>query len=641
MKRFVTLFLLVISLSIFAQDEDKGAIQRLPNGIQRSTHQHFSPDGGPVDKVNVCPPSWWLGMKNMELEIMIHDENIADLKPTITYDGVRIESSKRLASPNYLFIQVQIDTRAKAGRFEIQLKQNNTIVKKYNYELQNKSKTRERIQNLNSSDFIYLIMPDRFSNGDPSNDLFPDMEQKEIDRSKMYFRHGGDLQGIIDHLDYLQELGVTALWLNPALENNQPYESYHGYAITDHYNIDKRFGDNALFKKLSDECQKRGIKMVMDIIHNHVGDKHWFVQDIPSEDWLNQWDEFTRTTYRAPTHMDPHVSDFDHKRMTDGWFDHHMPDLNQRNPHLAKYLIQNNIWWIEYAGLDGYRVDTYAYPDQAFMADWGKAMQAEYPQVHHFAETWVHGAAVQAHFTEDNNLTEGYNSNMPGVTDFQLYYAINEALDRDQDWTGGAARIYYTIAKDFLYEDPMRNVVFLDNHDLSRFYSMVKEDDDKFKSGIAFLLTTRGIPMLYYGTEILMKNYSDPDGKVREDFPGGWEGDIANKFAKEGRTKKEEATFSYVKKLANFRKKSNALKQGALKQFVPENGVYVYFRSFGNEKVMVIMNTHKEEQSVSLDRYVEELGGKKAFRDVISERDLPIAKELKVPGNQTFVLQLR
>jgi len=640
MKRYLVVFLLLVNFNLFAQDDDKWDTQRLPDGIQRSTHQHYFPDGGSVEKVNICPPNWWVGMKNPALEIMIHDENIADLIPKISFNGVSIKSSNRLASPNYLFIQVEISPRAKAGKFEIQLQQNDKTIKTYNYELQDKGTSRERIQNLNSSDFIYLIMPDRFANGDPKNDLFVDMEQKEIDRSKMYFRHGGDLQGIIDHLDYLQELGVTALWLNPAMENNQPYESYHGYAITDHYKIDKRFGDNALFKKLTDECQKRGIKMVMDIIHNHVGDKHWFIQDIPSEDWLNQWDEFTRTTYRAPTHMDPHVSDFDHKRMTDGWFDHHMPDLNQRNPHLAKYLIQNNIWWIEYAGLDGYRVDTYAYPDQAFMAEWGKAMQAEYPQVHLFAETWVHGGAVQAHFTEDNDLTQGYNSNMPGVTDFQLYYAINEALDRDQGWTEGVARIYYTLAKDFLYEDPMRNVVFLDNHDLSRFYSMVKENDDKFKSGIAFLLTTRGIPMMYYGTEILMKNYSDPDGKVREDFPGGWEDDKVNKFVKEGRTKQEEGMHAYVKKLANFRKKSKALKEGTLKQFVPEGGVYVYFRSFGEEKIMVIMNTSNKPKSIIMNRFAEELEGKKGFKDVISEKTFPIDETLLLFKNQTLILQV-
>ncbi len=381
--------------------------------------------------------------------------------------------------------------------------------------------------------------------------------------------------------------------------------------------------------------------MIMDIIHNHVGDKHFFIEDIPSEDWLNQWDEFTRTTYRAPTLMDPHTSEYDKKLMSDGWFDHHMPDLNQRNPHLATYLIQNNIWWIEYAGLDGYRIDTYAYPDQAFMADWGKAVMDEYPHFHMFAETWVHGSAVQAHFTEDNNLTEGYNSHMPAVTDFQLYYAINEALDRGQGWTEGIARVYFTLAKDFLYKDASRNVVFLDNHDLSRFYSMIKENDDKFKSGIAFLLTTRGIPMLYYGTEIKMKNYSDPDGKVREDFPGGWKEDKTNKFQASGRTDAENEIHDFVTTLANYRKKNKVLQTGELTQFVPVDGVYVYFRHNARKKVMVIMNTHEKEADVSLARFKEFLEGHSKAMNIIDGTNVSLGESLKVKGFTTQVLELK
>ena len=634
-----TLFILLFSFSLFAQEED--STQRLPDGVEKSTFKHFSPSAKKVEQAKICPPNWWIGMNNPILEIMIHDTDVATLFPKISHKGISIKKTSRLASPNYLFIELEIAENTPVGSFKIELvNAKSKSIKTYDYSLAKKGNQKDRIQTLSDEDFIYLIMPDRFANGDTSNDVFKDMQQNEIRRDLMYFRHGGDLQGIIDHLDYIEELGVTALWLNPVLDNDQPYESYHGYAITDHYSIDQRFGSNELFRKLTDECEKRGIKMIMDIIHNHVGDKHWFIQDLPSEDWLNQWEEFTKTTYRAPTLMDPHASELDKKVMSDGWFDHHMPDLNQRNPHLAKYLIQNNIWWIEYAGLDGYRVDTYAYPDQGFMSDWGKAIQEEYPEFHMFAETWVHGNAVQSHFTQDDNTTEGYNSYMPAVTDFQLYYAINEALQKNQGWTEGAARIYFTLAKDFLYSNPEKNVVFLDNHDLSRFYSMIGEDNDKFKSGIAFLLTTRGIPMMYYGTEILLKNYSDPDGKVRQDFPGGWKGDKANKFEESGLNDEEKDVFQYVKKLANYRKNNPVLQSGELTQYVPVDGVYVYFRHNAEKTVMIIMNTHKEKTKVQLKRFQGNINGAKQATNIMTNEKISLEESISIEGFSTILIEL-
>ncbi len=639
MKLSIYLYLFLFPVLLLAQEEDKGATQRLPDGVQRATHQHYSPEGGKVDRVRICPPNWWVGMKHNTLEVMLYDQDIASLTAKINYPGVRLVATTRLENPNYLFITLAISNEAKPGTFNIQLTQDRKVIKQYPYSLLARKKDAQRITQLDASDLIYLIMPDRFANGDASNDVFAEMHQKEINREKMFFRHGGDLQGILDRLDYLEALGVTALWLNPVLENDQPYESYHGYAITDHYAVDKRFGDNALFERLTAACQKRGIKMVMDIIHNHVGDQHWFIQDIPSEDWIHQFDSFTKTTYRAPTLMDPNASEYDKKLMSDGWFDQHMPDLNQKHPQLAKYLIQNNIWWIEYAGVDAYRIDTYAYPDQDFMATWAKAIQTEYPQVHLFAETWVHGAAVQAQFTEDNFLRGDYNSYTPGVTDFQLYYAINEALQQKQGWTNGAARIYYTLAKDFLYEDPKRNVVFLDNHDLSRFYSVIGENKAKFKSGIAFLMTTRGIPMLYYGTEILLKNFTDPDGKVRQDFPGGWATDKTNKFVESGRTKEEQAIFTYVKRLANFRKNSKALTEGKLVQFVPENGIYVYFRIAPTETVLVIMNTHDEATTIGLERYREGMGNKLSAKNVMTDAVVNLKDKLSLDANETLILK--
>ncbi len=647
MRSILSLLFLLTSFSLLwhplsGQEEDPNdPTRRLPDGVKRSTHTHYAPDGAKVDQARICPPSWWVGMENSRLELMIYDQDIANLKAEVDHKGVKVIATKRLANPNYLFVELEIAPECEAGSFEIRLKHKRYTQRKYSYELAKKGTRKNKVETLNAQDFIYLIMPDRFANGDPSNDVFDEMTQKEIRRDLMFFRHGGDLQGIIDHLDYIQSLGVTALWLNPVLENDQPYESYHGYAMTDHYAIDRRFGSNELFKELSDACQERGIKMIMDIIHNHVGDQHWFIQDIPSEDWLHQYESFTKTTYRAPTLMDPYASEADKALMSDGWFDHHMPDLNQKNPHLATYLIQNNIWWIEYAGLDGYRIDTYAYPDQAFMQDWAKAIQREYPDFHMFAETWVHGAAVQAQFTQNNQLRGDYNSHMPGVTDFQLYYAINEALQKPQGWTEGAAKIYYTLAKDFLYEDPYRNVVFLDNHDLSRFFAMVGEDDRKFKSGIAFLLTTRGIPMMYYGTELQFNNFSDPDGKVRQDFPGGWAEDTVNKFEAAGRSKQEQSAFDYVSSLANYRKNSKALTTGKLTQFVPQDGIYVYFRSSDDERIMVVMNTADEEKKLKLDRFKEGIQKASAAKDIVSGEKFDLNDDLTLPPFTTFVLKLQ
>jgi glycosidase len=365
---------------------------------------------------------------------------VAYFYPTVDYPGINVIEVSRVANPNYLFITLNITQDASPGEFLITLVRDGQN-KVFRYELQPRETDPERINPVDPSDLIYLLMPDRFANGDPSNDSFGDMAQTGIDRSKMFFRHGGDLQGIIDHLDYLEELGITTLWLNPVQENDQPYESYHGYAITDHYNIDKRFGDNALYKQLVDECQKRGMKVIMDVIYNHVGDNHWFINDLPAFDWIHQFTEFKRTTYRAPTLMDPYASYYDKMMMADGWFDYHMPDLNQKNEKLATYLIQNSIWWVEYAGLDGYRVDTYAYPDQDFMGQWVKAIKEEYPDFHMYAETWVHGTPIQAYFADNAMELASTSSPIEAVTYFQVYYAIKVALTEEQGWKSAAARV--------------------------------------------------------------------------------------------------------------------------------------------------------------------------------------------------------
>lgn len=589
----------------------------------------------------VEPSFWWVGMKNPELQLIVHGDKIAERSVSLQYPGVQLSAVHKVENPNYLFVDLLISPDAAPGSFAITFNKEGTKKLVYNYQLKQRDRSPNRIQGVTNKDFIYLIMPDRFANGDKRNDVVKGMKETALNRDSMYYRHGGDIQGIIDHLDYLKDLGVTTLWLNPVLENDQPKTSYHGYANTENYKIDPRFGTNELYKKLVDECHARGMKVIKDLVHNHIGSEHWTIKDMPSKDWVHQWPVYTKSSFRDQVLFDPYAADNDKKQMTDGWFDYHMPDMNQANPYVRKYFTQSHIWWIEYAGLDGFRLDTYAYNDPVFMAEWGKAIKAEYPRFTFFAETWVHGIPNQAFFTQGNTVNRGFDTELPGVTDFQCLWAINEALNGKFGWDDGVTRLYTTIASDFVYQDPTRNVVFLDNHDLSRFYSVVGEDFNKYKSGIAWLLTTRGIPEMYYGTEILMKNFSDPDGKVREDFKGGWSDDKVNKFTAQGRTAKENEAFNYVRTLANYRKNNPVLQTGRLMQYVPENGVYVYFRYNDEKTVMVIMNTGDKEADLNTSRFIQRTAGFNSAVEVTSGENLASIQTIKAPAKTTLVLELK
>ncbi len=614
--------------------------QYLPLGMDVAEYHYLSAEGKKVDQTRISPPFWWVDMANTSLEIMLYDQNIKDYDVNISAKaGVTLKKVYRVQNPNYLFIEVLVGPGTEAGNFDIVLSQGGQN-KKYTYELKEREKKTSSSQGLNSSDFIYLIMPDRFANGDYSNDSFEEMEQSGIHRGKMYFRHGGDLQGIIDHLDYLEELGVTALWLNPVLENDQPYASYHGYAITDHYQIDRRFGSNELYKTFVEACHKRGIKVIMDIIFNHCGHKHWLMKDIPSEDWVHQWPEFTKSNFRASVLTDPHASKADTKQLLDGWFDYSMPDLNQQNERLANYFIQNTIWWVEYSGQDAYRIDTWFFPDQAFLSDWAKRMQEEFPNLGMYGETWAQMQSVQASFAQNSGLNIEAKSYLPSITDFQVNFAIEEALMEEQTWTEGAARLYYTIAQDFLYENPLRNVIFLDNHDKTRIFSYLKEDVSKLKSGLTLLLTLRGIPSMYYGTEQAFAGVSDPDGKVRQDFLGGWKEDSVDKFTSSGRSALENEVFDYVSTLANYRKNTPALHSGKTMHFVPENGIYVFFRYNADKTIMVILNTNDEAKEVNTERFEERMAGFSAGKNVVSGTLLKNINDITIPENSTLVIEL-
>jgi glycosidase len=472
-----------------------------------------------------------------------------------------------------------------------------------------------------------------------NNDIVKNTTQQSLHRDSILCRHGGDLKGIIQHLDYINDLGATAIWLNPVQENNQPKESYHGYAITDHYKIDSRLGNLNDYKNLVNTAHQKNMKVIMDMVFNHTGNEHYLYKNKPSNDWFHSFNTFTRTNYRATTLMDPYASKYDKNLMQNAWFDKHMPDLNQQNNNLADYLIYNSVWWIETTGINGFRVDTWAYPDQNFMKNWTNAIKNEYPNFTIFGEVWEHGPAIQAKFAV--NIYEKENKgDMPGCIDFELYYAINDALTKEFGWTEGAAKIYYTLAQDFLYENAKRNVIFLDNHDLSRFTSMIDGNIEKFKSGIAFLLTTRGTPSLFYGTEILMKAWSNPDAKVRLDFPGGWEKDSVNKFTSSGRNQQENEAFNYIKKLAHYRKKCEAITNGNLTQFVPENGIYVYFRTIEKQKVMVIMNTNNKEITLETARYKEIIAQSNYGIDIMSDAKMSNIQQINLKSNQTLVVEL-
>lgn len=637
--------LLIAATGAFAQ-EDKSIynddpMQTIPLGTKEAEYYYRYAKGGKVDQARIEPPFWWVGMHHPTVELIIYDQDIKNASVSVNYPGVKVNKVSQEQNPNYLFVELTIGPGAAAGKFPIVLTSNGKS-KSYEYELRNRNNGAGRAQGLTSADFIYTLMPDRFANGDPGNDSYADMNAGGTHRGKIFFRHGGDILGIMERLDYLQDLGVTAIWPTPVLENDQPYASYHGYAVTDHYQIDKRFGSNELYLQFVEKCHARGMKVVMDIIHNHVGDQHWFIRDLPSEDWIHQFPEFTRSIYREPVWMDPYGSETDKNATANGWFDRHMPDLNQKNPHLANFLIQNNIWWIEYSGHDAYRIDTYYYPDQEFLSKWCKRIKDEYPNFHLFGETWVHGPAVQAFFTQNNHLVEGFNSNLPGVTDFQIHYAITESISGKQGWTDGVNKLYYTLAQDFLYEDPYRNVLFLDNHDTNRYFSSIGENMAKYKSGIALMMTLRGIPSIYYATEILMTGQGGAFGEAgRRDFPGGWRDDKVDKFKASGRSPKEQEAFEYVRKLAQYRKQNPVLHRGKLMQYVPDNGVYTYFRYDGKKTVMVVFNSTDKPVEVATARFHERLAGYNSAMDVISGQTLGNLAKISLQPSETKVLELR
>jgi neopullulanase len=597
-----------------------------------------------AQEVNMYPTNWWVGMKNPALQIMLHGDKIGLSTINIqTIAGVQLKKVYKAENPNYIFIDLVIAATTKPGRLQIDIRKTDGTTTSLPYELNARRKGlgTEFAQGVTSADLVYLAMPDRFSNGDKTNDKLAGLLDQTLNRDSIFHRHGGDLKGIINHLDYLQDIGITTLWMTPIWENNMPDRTEHGYAITNHYKVEPRFGTNEDYAALSDALHKKGMKLIQDAVYNHTGLYHFFVQDKPMKDWLHEWPAYTGTTYKEQPLFDPYAASSDKKKMLDGWFTPMMPDLNQNNPYLANFLIQHAIWSVEEFGVDGWRVDTYMYNDLNFMNRCNKALITEYPKISIFGETWVHGVPNQSFFA-DNNLNVPFKSNLPATTDFQqLFYGIQEALTKPFGWTEGVSKLYTTTAQDFMYKDAMREVIFLGNHDLPRFYSVLNEDTARYKIALSWLLSFRGVPQLYYGDEILMTGFTNPDGNVRLDFKGGWAGDSLNKFTAADRTAKENSLFNHVRTLAQFRKSSSAIKTGKLMQYVPEDGVYVYFRYDQTQTVMCVMNTATTQKQIDPARFSERIQNFSSGTDIPTGTVYPLNAKLTVCPSAMLVLNLR
>lgn len=586
-----------------------------------------------AQQTQLYPTNWWIGMKWNKVQILVYNsqKSIKNSIVKINYPGVVLNKINKLDNERYLALDVTISTMTKPGIVKIILSENDkneTI--EWPIEIKKTGNGKKYAQGVRSDDLVYLLMPDRFSNADTTNDKIARLKDQSLDRDSMYHRHGGDLQGVINHLDYLKDLGVTTIWMTPVLLNDMNSRTEHGYAITNHYQVDPRLGGNALYKNLGNAIHAKGMKLIQDAVYNHVGARHFTVLDKPMKNWLHEWPTFTQTSYKDQVLFDPYAAASETKKMSDGWFVKDMPDLNQQNPFVINFLIQHALWSVEEFGVDGWRIDTYIYNDLSFMNSCNKALKNEYPFITMFGETWVHGVVNQSYFCE-NNIQTKFKSNLPNTTDFQmLFYGIQPALNEKSGWTDGIIKLYNTASQDIMYKNPMGEVIFLDNHDLPRFFSVVNEDIKKYKIALGWLLTYRGIPQLYYGDEIMMKGYSNPDGLVRSDFLGGWKSDRINKFTEEGRTDSENIVFNFVKILSNFRKQSSAIKTGKMMQYIPDNDVYTYFRYDDKETIMCTINVSNAEKKINVaDKYAEMAKGFSGIENIITKNKSALLFNIK------------
>lgn len=593
-----------------------------------------------VDRVE--PPFWWSNMNLSEVQIMFYGKNIAQNDVTVS-NGIVIKSIQKTENPNYVF--VTIDTKNTAAQDFVFTFKNKNKSFTQNYSLKSRKENSRFRKSFDSSDLIYLIMSDRFANGNPDNDSDPNLFEK-ANRSNKDGRHGGDIEGIIKNLDYIKELGATAVWPTPLCEDNDERGSYHTYGQSDVYKIDPRFGTNEDYLRLSSELHKRGMKNIMDYVTNHWGYKHWMMSDLPTYDWIHQFPGYAQTNYRMASQFDSNASKKDFDLCMDGWFVKSMPDLNQSNPLVLNYLTQNAIWWIEYADLDGFRVDTYSYNDKTAIAKWTKSITDEYPNFNIVGEVWMYDQAQMAYWQKDSKIgaIQSFNSNLPSVMDFTLQDAIaNGVFNEDkQEWRNGMVKVYENFNNDFLYPNINNLLVFFENHDTNRLNEFYKNDFKKYQMAVALIATVRGIPQIYYGSEIGMAGSKNAgDGDIRRDFPGGWNGDTNNAFTASGRTAEQQQFFDFSAKLFNWRKSKSVIHTGKTTHYVPDNNVYVYFRYNEKESVMVIVNNNPEKQTVKTARFNENIQNYTSGKDVISGKSLNVKNDIEIDGKSVLILELK
>ncbi|MDB5208255.1 MAG: hypothetical protein JWR72_3330 [Flavisolibacter sp.] len=594
-----------------------------------------------IEITRMEPAFWWVGMKNTELQILVYGKDISKSKVSLSYPGVRIKEVTKVESPNYLFVYLTVSGATNPGTMNLVFTSGpDKIVKQY--PLRPRAKTPGAL-GFTPSDVLYLITPDRFANGDTANDK---LGNSTVNRSRPNSRHGGDLLGIENHLDYVKDLGITTVWLNPVQENDMPGGSYHGYAITDFYSVDRRFGTNEEYRLFIEKTHAKGLKVVMDMIFNHSGSSHWWIKDLPSKDWLSSADVYLGSNHNRWASLDIHAPKSEKDGLINGSFTRTMPDLNQRNRHMGTYLIQNSIWWIEYARIDGIRQDTHFYADFDFMARWCKEVMAEYPQFNIVGETWFPGGAAATSWWQRNSPTNKKNSHLKTVMDFDLVFRMQKAFDEESNHQdgdqAGLFTLYEILAQDFLYADPDNVLTFLDNHDISRFIRKDEKNLNRYKQALAFLLTIRGIPQIFYGTELLMTGTKqEGDGLMRKDFPGGFAGDSINAFTSAGRTPLQNDAWCYMQNLLQWRKTSKAVTNGTMQHYMPENnGVYVYARIKDDQRVLVILNGTNADKTIPMQRFKESIGNHTSGKEIISGKSIDIKTSVSIPARGVYVIDL-
>jgi len=640
MKLFRSIFLLVSILVLFSCNDAESS-----SNVSRVSISHSS-----LERVE--PTNWWVGLKNTSLQLLVKEDTISKSKPSISYAGVSIIKVHKARSENYLFIDLNIDASTKAGKFDIVFTFENGTKKTHTYELKTRQKSADDYIGFSSVDAIYLITPDRFSNADETNDINKKLKETTIDRTDGYKRHGGDLKGIIKHVDYIYDLGFTAIWPTPVLTNDMQNGSYHGYAVTDYYQVDPRFGTMKDYKKLASELRKKGMKLIMDQVANHCGLEHWWMKDIPFDDWVNNQKNYEEnihnwngdinisSNHRRTTNQDLYAAEIDRKGNNEGWFVPEMPDLNQRNPFMANYIIQNSIWWIETLGLGGIRQDTYPYPDKDFMANWAGTIMKEYPNFSIVGEEWSYNPLLVGYWQTGAKNRDGYESNLKSTMDFPMQKNIIDGLNEVESWDKGLVKLYEGLANDFQYATPKDIMVFLDNHDKSRLYTEVKEDAVKAKMALSYMLMMPRIPQIYYGTEILMDDTANPGdhGLIRTDFPGGWKGDKINAFSGEGLSETQKDMQTFVSKILNYRRTSKAIHNGKTIHFAPFMGTYFLFRTGENETVVHIINKNENPIAIDLKRYSEIGLEGKTLKNMITGETFIWGDTIKLTKKESIIL---